>query len=161
MTPKLSALKRIPKKYLLIALAAVIAGTLIAIFTKRQTDIPSIKATPTPSQTILKIINTVPADNGQVVASTINAVTLSFDRPIDSLTAEIEILPKIEIHPLSHSDKPYTLILSPTKPWEKDKKYILTIKNISSLDKNYHLPSPVILNFTAIGITPPVYNESI
>lgn len=159
--PKPSSLKRIPKKYLLIVLLAVTAGILVAVSTKKQANIPSVIITPTPSQTMLKIINTVPPDNGQIVASTINAVTLSFDQPVDPLTAEIEILPKIEIRPVSHSGQPNILILSPATPWEKDKKYTLTIKNISSLDKKSRLSPPMILTFTTIGITPPAYNEPI
>lgn len=148
-----------PRKYLMLAFLAVVAGVLFAVFTKRQIGPPSIDVTPTPSQSILKIINTAPENNGKVIASTINAVTLTFDQPVDPSTAEIEILPNVEITPISHSNRPSTLILSPAMPWEKGKNYTLILKNVSSLDKKSRLASPRTINFVAIEAPPPIYNE--
>lgn len=150
-----------PKRYLILAFLAVVAGILFAVFTKKQSNPPPVNVTPTPSQTILEIINTAPANNGKVIASTINAVTLTFDQSIDPSTAEIEILPNVEITPISHSNRPSTLILSPTTPWQAGVNYTLTLKNLSSLDEKSRVASPIIITFIAIEAPPPIYNEPI
>lgn len=151
------------KKFLLIALLTVLIGVLVAIWTKKQADTvtTTMNITPTPSQAILKLLNTAPVNNGEVVAATINAVTLTFDQPVDPSTAEIEILPNIKIKPLSHSGRPSTLILSPTTPWQIGINYALTLKDLSSLDKRSRLTSPIIITFIAIEAPPPIYNEPI
>lgn len=158
---KLLALKLTPKRYLLIALLAIIVGVLIAIWTKKQADNTAQNIAPIPSQTTLKLLNTAPANNSMVVAATINAVTLTFDQPIDPLTAEIEVFPNVEIKPISHSSRPSTLVLSPATPWQKDTNYMLTLKGLSSLDRKSRLTSPIIITFIAAEAPPPIYNEPI
>lgn len=150
-----------PKRYLLIALLAIVVGILVAIWTKKQAGNATQNIVPIPSQTTLKLLNTAPANNSMVVAATINAVTLTFDQPIDPLTAEIEVVPNIEINPISHSNRPSTLVLSPATPWQKDTNYILTLKSLSSLDRKSRLTSPIIITFIAAEAPPPIYNGPI
>lgn len=157
----LQAFNLIPKKYFLLVFLAIVIGILVAILTKKQADTATRNIAPTPSQTILKLLNSTPVNNGEIVAATINAVTLTFDQSIDPLTAEIEVFPNIEIRPISHSNRPSTLVLSPATPWQKNTNYSLTLKGLSSLDRKSRLISPISITFIANEAPPPIYNEPI
>jgi hypothetical protein len=148
MQKVLSFIKKRKKPVIFVLLIAIslVAGLLFAS-RKQQPTTPILTPTPPPFSTDLNLSKILPpGDTLQTVFSA--TAILYFDEPLDLLTAEVTINPKIDIIIDPVRNNTSGLAVRPASEWKENINYEITIKKgLVSLDGK-KLQEDIVHKFT-------------